>query len=120
MPGAAQFDVLFLMRNDKEAAGSEQPIGKLKPHQRLHVHTQGSKGSDAAADSSRRSAGSSSSGSSAGSPTAADAVAAGALEQLQQLGLTYSIREWGFQHENYTKEASKVRSIGRTSVLFKL
>lgn len=108
MPGEAQFDVLFLMRDDKEAAGSEQPVGKLKPHQRqqgARLHTEGSSGSEPAHSSQ----GPADSSSSSDGSTAAN-VAAGALEQLEQLGLTYSIREWGFKHANFTKEASKVRN----------
>jgi exopolysaccharide biosynthesis predicted pyruvyltransferase EpsI len=104
MPGTAKYDVLFLMRQDKEAAHSETPLVTV-------VQPRGGQpGAQPASEAG------------AGAQAGADQAAAGAaskedqdevdeaLQQLQQLGLTYAIREWQFEHENYSKEVSKVRS----------
>jgi hypothetical protein len=90
------------MRRDKEAAGSEEPLMTLTQHSNIPaVHTEaaaapgGGNGDKALRNKSHEA-------------VAAATAAAEALEGLQKLGLTYSIREWEFQHENYTKEVSKV------------
>lgn len=116
MAGEAKFGVLFLMRQDKEAAGSEGSLAKVNAQaQKLKlealnsvqtgvVHnsiTEGAGSRKGVLDGVGRDEGS-------GDVDAAAVVAAEALERLQQLGLTYSIREWEYLHENYTKEVSKV------------
>jgi hypothetical protein len=90
------------MRRDKEAAVSEKPLVTMKQHSNMPaVHTEAAAAPGGGVGG--RLAGNS------GAEADGDAVAAAeALEGLQKLGLTYSIREWEFQHENYTKEVSKV------------
>lgn len=114
----AKYDILFLMRKDKEAAGSEKPLASMKAPPaaaagttglqsvvsgrqqkwvrqllgRVHEHTGAS--SSASADSSE----------------AADAAAVvAALEQLHDQGVSYVVREWDFgAQENVTREVSRV------------
>lgn len=97
MPGEPTYDVLFLVRKDKEAAASEQPLVKLKPGAHLPASDslQGVTGGQAATGS-------------AGTREDGAKAIAGALQQLDKLGITYTIREWEYAHENYTKEVSQV------------
>lgn len=97
MPGEPTYDVLFLVRKDKEAAASEQPLVKLKPGAHLPASDslQGGTGGQAATGS-------------AGTREDGAKAIAGALQQLDKLGITYTIREWEYANENYTKEVSQV------------
>jgi hypothetical protein len=122
MAGEAKFDILFLMRKDKEAQKTESPLVKFK-QQRQHKEGSGTLSATPASGLRQKEAqpiggvgqgslkaqagsNSSSSSSTGGDASGVDQV----LQQLEAQGLTYTIREWEYTHENYTKEVSRVSS----------
>lgn len=113
MPGEQLVDVLFLMRADKEAYGSEAAAVKagtaresnatyLAARQGATPHGGGATTSDGHNHAS------SSADDGAGAVGGTAAAAAAALQQLAAEGVSYEMREWEFAHENYTKEVSRV------------
>lgn len=101
MPGGAPvYDVLFLLRQDKEAQGSEQLVRDAA----AAAAANGSRNNPANASSSSSSSGVGSGGS--------GAAALDSLQELERLNVSYTMREWDFAHMNFSREASQVRDDG--------
>lgn len=106
-------DILFLMRQDKEAAASEGAAA---------ASGAGARGSPAGTQqqqAKKQRGAVAASSKSAGSGTADDADAADsraeadeALQQLASLQVSYEMREWDFRHANFSREVSRVRAGG--------
>lgn len=95
-------DVLFLLRQDKEAAASETAavaaaLKKAPPAGLTSNRTAAGRGNRTTAAPLQP------------GDAASRADAAEALQQLQALGLTYEMREWEFAHANFSREVSRVR-----------
>jgi hypothetical protein len=120
MAGEAKFDILFLVRKDKEAQKTESPFVKFKQHKEGSVNPALTSSSGLRAKQAqtvggvrqgfaRVQAGSGSNSSSSSSSPDGDVSSVDkALQQLEVQGLNYTIREWEYTHENYTKEVSRV------------